>query len=837
MMKLYADTVYALNDIDNWFIDYLETGINSMSFDISTKHKLYSKIKEETILEYDNLYYKIKSINERTSANIATITAELNLDSLKSVAYTSYTITTQTFDYICNNATDGILNGTGWTVQNIATVTGRRSLDLTDCVPLDILQHCTNTTVFNRRFIFDNKNKIITPVNIDEKQPTGVYFTDELNLSDVNYKGTSTGLVTRLYAYGKDINLTKYAGREYIENHDYTDDVIAAVWRDERYTDERSLYDDAVDKLRQMSKPTSSYSCNVADLAVLSDKYNFLQVQLYDVVTLIDRNRKTRWNHRVVQIRRYPLIPGKDNITLSSTTTTLTNKLNTLQTDLNTEKIINKSKWNDVNRDIASNTASIGELYQLGDENKVYLSNMIAQTAESTIEQIRYSSAVGNENLVLHPSNFLDTKNWFKVNGSSWSVATEDSFLKIERLDTTTSSNIYELAELSDNLPLSKTQNNFISIYVRLKCSKACRVYLCWQYENSSGTTKRNVLFPAAIRASNFTKANGDIFYAVKDSSVDTWIDLYVQAYAPDTTEDITVNAVGVYFSADTSEGNAPKGLITLVDYFEVKKTPYYEDRITTIEKNADGILLEVEKKANSTDFELYKTEVNQKFNSISLTASNTYSTSNLSVSVNGVTVSSASIKLTGMVTFNNLSTAGSSSICGDNITTGTISSTSGKCKIKLVSSTIDFQTIYAGGAIGKFSLSPSGLYFTDENGAVQGSFYPSANQNRTYLLAHRLSVANTATGGKTVETSFEAEYNSNGVPTGNLRLVGGSTNETFKIENIGSLSVNGITFDCRRSKVSIAAPVEVNQLTVGGVTFTTKYLSSEDIYVLGCNA
>ena len=91
------------------------------------------------------------------------------------------------------------------------------------------------------------------------------------------------------------------------------------------------------------------------------------------------------------------------------------------------------------------------------------------------------------------------------------------------------------------------------------------------------------------------------------------------------------------------------------------------------------------------------------------------------------------------MVTFSHLSTSGSSRICGDNITTGTISSVNGKCKINLLSLTVDFETTYSGGYTGKFQLSPAGLYFTDEDGVIQGSFFPAPSQNRTYLLAHRL--------------------------------------------------------------------------------------------------
>ena len=67
MIRIYIDsTSIPLTDVQNWYVDYIDTGIHTMSFDISTNHPLYAKLQEEVTLEYDNLYYKIKTINERT---------------------------------------------------------------------------------------------------------------------------------------------------------------------------------------------------------------------------------------------------------------------------------------------------------------------------------------------------------------------------------------------------------------------------------------------------------------------------------------------------------------------------------------------------------------------------------------------------------------------------------------------------------------------------------------------------------------------------------------------------------------------------------------------------
>lgn len=608
MIKIYADNdVYPLTEINNWHAEESETGIMSMSFDVDIKHSHYNLLQEETVLEYDNLYYKIKTINERTRPGVSTVKAEIDLDDLKGVAWAEYKITTQTFDYVCNNLENGILNGTGWRVENIVSVTGQRSVNLQDVTPIDVLRHCTNTTMYNRKWHFDNKKKVITPININLIEPQGAYFTDELNLTELTFKGSSEGLITRLYAYGKDgLDITKYAGREYVENHDYSDKIIAAIWRDERYTNAQNLYDDAIDKLKDLSKPARSYECKVIDLAALSKDYDFLKVQLYDVVTLIDRNRGIRIDHRVVNIKRYPNTPDKNVVTLSSMATKITSKLNTLQTDFNKEKIVNKEKWNEITRDLEQNSAAVGELYTIGEDNKIYLLNTITQTAESTVEQIRKSQTTGTENLIINPKNFKDTFGWSKSNGSAWSFATENNFLKIQHLDSAGKSNIYINGNLRQTVILSRKQNNFYTVYTRVKASAPCKIYLCcWCRDGENGIETAKVIYADSVRSSNLTQSAGDAFYQITVD--DTWVDIYAQIQNPFTTTDRYITRFGIYLSADQTPGNSPPGITVWMDYIQFTATAHYEERITTVEKTADGIKTEVSKKVSKDEFDMFE--------------------------------------------------------------------------------------------------------------------------------------------------------------------------------------------------------------------------------------
>lgn len=175
-------------------------------------------------------------------------------------------------------------------------------------------------------------------------------------------------MVTRLYAYGKDgLSIASVNnGCEYIENHSYTAKVISYVWRDERYTNAQSLCDDAVVKLANMAEPEQSYTCKVIDLAKTQpDIYkDILSYSLYDVVTLVDRNRNRRQNYRIVEIKEYPAKPILNTVTLSSIPAKITGKLTTINnriTELNAQQLHDRTKVNEIKQDLDTTVLHVSE--------------------------------------------------------------------------------------------------------------------------------------------------------------------------------------------------------------------------------------------------------------------------------------------------------------------------------------------------------------------------------------------------------------------------------------------------------------------------------------------
>lgn len=85
------DDVYALDDLQKLCRTKHYGGLMSLSFDIAPSHPYYGMLAPEVRLEYDGRYYNIKTINERSKRDIASVTAELDIDDLCDKVWQTFT--------------------------------------------------------------------------------------------------------------------------------------------------------------------------------------------------------------------------------------------------------------------------------------------------------------------------------------------------------------------------------------------------------------------------------------------------------------------------------------------------------------------------------------------------------------------------------------------------------------------------------------------------------------------------------------------------------------------------------------------------------------------------
>lgn len=306
---------------DDYYIRELASGMDEVIVNISIRDPIYQYVKEEAIIrDRDQNRYVIKQIDQGDKT--AKVVAQIDVDAWKASILTNYSNNSATVGQTVN----GLLPA-GWGMIDESQSTIQRTIPTSDkasdynVTPLEVLKQCMTT--YNVRFRFDTATKIIHIIDPVRYTSKGAFATRDLNLKKLNYKGKSENFVTRLYAMGangltfKSINNNK----DYVENFDYSNKVICAFWKDERYTSAESLLADATTKLTEMAKPTQSFDCDVFDLANTNpDMYGFEDFSLFEIITLIDDAKETRTDFQIMERWTYPYYPARNKVILSTST-------------------------------------------------------------------------------------------------------------------------------------------------------------------------------------------------------------------------------------------------------------------------------------------------------------------------------------------------------------------------------------------------------------------------------------------------------------------------------------------------------------------------------------
>lgn len=340
----------------DYYVKEMADGQDELYFEISIRDQNYKMIREETqIVEESDLTskarYTVKAIdaNDKTArikavldltrwdnavkinptwvSNVPTIPAKYDVDNMSlSELYANNPHTV----YFPNN----------WTCVDNSGITGRVTFAYSWATnKLEFAKLC-RTYFPGLAYRYDNVNNVVTLINMDNGPDNGVYISRSLNLRENNYKGKSTGFGTRLYARGKD-GVTLYPANPdhqfYVENKSYNNQTVNVFWEDDRYTDSASLYQAALKKLDEISKPERSYDLNVIDLAsVLPDDFGWMALPLFAKVHLIDDTRqKTDVVLTVVQRIIYPYHPEKNQVMLSTVTPRIQSQVTQIIKSLN----------------------------------------------------------------------------------------------------------------------------------------------------------------------------------------------------------------------------------------------------------------------------------------------------------------------------------------------------------------------------------------------------------------------------------------------------------------------------------------------------------------------
>ena len=291
----------------------LSTGDKTLSFSYPLNQA--AGLVNEAYLRTETDEFVIKEVLPDSTNAWVSVKAVLNVEALQGQCWPKFESVEQKIDDSLTLA----IAGTGWTIGS-CTVTKRRTIRKTGCSTWEIISQAKKT--YNCDIWFDSLEK---KIHIAEKrgEDKGAYFTDNLNLKRLAIQSTSYDFCTRIRAEGKDgltfadIN----GGKNYVENHQYSDKNLEIYWKDERYTVAESLKEDAEAKLNELSKPVVAYSGDILDLAKASPKtYRILDFGLGDTVELVDSTTGTKEKQRIVKITEYPDEPEKNTCEFANRT-------------------------------------------------------------------------------------------------------------------------------------------------------------------------------------------------------------------------------------------------------------------------------------------------------------------------------------------------------------------------------------------------------------------------------------------------------------------------------------------------------------------------------------
>lgn len=387
-------------------IKHKNNGMKTLDFKISIHHPLYYLLTNEKVLEFDGLYFLIKLNDDAENGTDAMIEAQLDTDDFKKHFFKHFLAETKTLYEILEIA----LNGTGWSIRDGFSRDIRRTIDIENCVAIDVVNECMN--MFDVLYDFDNKGKILTIIDPNIIMDKGFYITDQLNLTNINYTSDTYDFCTCLKCYGKTNEetgeeLTFSAinnGNDYIKNNEYSDKTVWGSFKDDRFEIEESLLEAGITELKRRANPVTSYSLTIVNLSkLLPEKYFLLNFELNDIVTLKDKIRKKEVVERIIEYDEYPEHPENDVITLSDQPLSIVDlesniydRIVNISNDVDRIKGTFLKEAKEISTSIINEWAEKGQIYM--NQNEIYILDRMPKELAKFVIRINLGGIAFSQN-------------------------------------------------------------------------------------------------------------------------------------------------------------------------------------------------------------------------------------------------------------------------------------------------------------------------------------------------------------------------------------------------------------------------------------------------------
>ena len=291
-------------------------GEDTLSFSIPFADAKRKYIDNEKKIQIVDDVYIIRKITDTKSSSGVTVTDVYAEAEFYDLAY-SVRKEEKTFDAEApETAMAYALAGTEWNVGTVSVRT-KRTWTSTEKNALSILRAIAD--LHGGDLVFDCPNRLVHLLTMSGKD-SGALFLYGKNMKEIERTVDTTGLVTRLYAYGADgmtfssIN----GGKPYAEDYTYSKEVRVSSLDCSAFTNPYQMLEFTKMRLADYCKPTVSYVLKAMDLSVLTG-YEHEAWELGDYVRVADKDLNLSVTTRIVR-REYNLQEPWNTVLELSTT-------------------------------------------------------------------------------------------------------------------------------------------------------------------------------------------------------------------------------------------------------------------------------------------------------------------------------------------------------------------------------------------------------------------------------------------------------------------------------------------------------------------------------------
>ena len=307
MPQLYTDTGQRVGVL----VGHRELHVkHALEYDEKTLYFKYPKsgpyvglLKNEAYVRTKTDEFVIKQVTGGTASDWISVTATMNIEGIENCLFVGgFEAVEMTVDAVLALA----LEDSDWTV-GVCEITKKRTIRKEDdCDAWAILQQCVST--YRCEVEIDTLNHVIN-IYAARGVDRGVHFMEGINLKSLEYDRDTYEFFTQIVPVGKN-GMTLLSDVDdpvlILADYTYSKKKVRKVWRDERYTNVKSLREDALAKLAEACRPLSSYTGSVKDLAAGSTEHpDFFGYGIGDTITLVSKSTGIREKQRIVEIDEY----------------------------------------------------------------------------------------------------------------------------------------------------------------------------------------------------------------------------------------------------------------------------------------------------------------------------------------------------------------------------------------------------------------------------------------------------------------------------------------------------------------------------------------------------